>query len=115
MPGKTLYILIGATLLLQGCASEPVTVFPLPPPKYEVLGRVTGLECGTLALLGAVVNFFPVQLNSRLERAYQEAVRTIPGTTSLINVEVREDWFWWVLATTRCTLITGDAIRDAKL
>lgn len=115
MLGKPLNILIGTFLLLQGCTSAPVTVFPLPPPKYEVLGRVSGLECGTLALLGAGVNVFPVQLNSRLERAYQEAVQTIPGTTSLINVEVREDWFWWILATTRCTLVTGDAIKGVRL
>ena len=112
---KPFYFVFGVVLIFEGCASEPVNVFPLPPAKYEILGPVTGIGCGTLAFLGAAVNFFPVQLNSRLERAYRQAVQTIPGTTSLINVRVREDWFWWVIATTRCTVISGDAIREAEL
>ena len=113
--GKPIYFVVGAALLLQGCASAPVNVFPLPPERYEVLGRVTGMGCGTMLAFGAVLNFIPVNLNSRVERAYRQAVQTLPGTTSLVNVEVREDWFWWVIGTTRCTIITGDAIKGARL
>lgn len=111
---KILISLISCLFLLQGCSSAPVNVFPLPPPKYEVLGPVTGLECGSLVLLGSFLNFIPVQLNSRLERAYEEALNTIPGTTSLVNVDVHEDWFWWILGTTRCTVINADAIREVR-
>lgn len=109
-----LLVILPLMLGLQGCASEPVNVFPLPPAKYEVLGPVTGVGCGTLALVGMVLNFIPLEFNSRVERAYRQAVETIPQTTSLINVRVREDWFWWVLATTRCTVISGDAVREIK-
>ncbi len=110
----SLAIFCGVVLFLPGCSSAPVNVFPLPPKRYEVLGPVAGIGCGNLVLLGEVVNFVPVKLNSHLQRAYRQAIGTIPGTTSLINVDVREDWFWWVLGTTRCTLITGDAIREVK-
>jgi hypothetical protein len=87
----------------------------LPHVKYKILGRVAGIGCGTLALACVVINFIPINDDSRLARAYQQAVGTLPGATSLINVDVREDWFWWVIATTRCTLVTGDAIREAGL
>jgi hypothetical protein len=97
-------------LLLQGCTSAPVNVFPLPPAHYQILGRVEGMGCGT-QLLG----FIPILFNTRVERAYQEAVGILPGTLSLIHVRVREDWFWWAIATNRCTLVTGDAIGRAKL
>jgi hypothetical protein len=107
-------ICVGA-LLLQGCVSDPVTVFPLPPAHYEILGRVTGIGCGTLGFFGSALSFIPVYYNSRVERAYQQAVQTLPGTTSLINVTIREDWFWWGIATTRCTVINADAIRGAEL
>lgn len=100
--------------LLSGCTNAPpVMVFPLPPTKYQVLGQVTGTACGVLALGGLVTNFIPLNDSTRLERAYRQAIQTLPGTTSLINVEIREDWFWWVFATTRCTLIKGDAIKWA--
>jgi hypothetical protein len=114
-PREALYLICGIAFLLQGCTSAPVNVFPLPPAHYKILGRVTGIGCGTLALAGVVINFIPINDNSRLARAYQQAVGTLPGATSLINVDVREDWFWWVIATTRCTLVTGDAIREAGL
>ena len=106
---------LAIVLLSQGCSSTPVNVFPLPPVKYEILGRVTGMGCGTLALFGIGLNFIPVEHNSRLGRAYQEALQTLPGTTSLINVNIREDWFWWGIGTTRCTVINAEAIRKAGL
>lgn len=106
-PGKFLIFLIVPTLLLQACVSAPVNVSPPPPAQYEVLGPVTGLECGLL-LAGVI----PVRFNSRLERAYHEALGTIPGTASLINVKVREDWFWVPLGVTRCAIVTGDAVKE---
>lgn len=111
-PQNWFYLTAVAMPVLQACSNAaPVNVFPLPPAHYQILGRVEGMGCGTLALVGLVVNFIPFNDSDRLERAYRLAVGTLPGTTSLINVDVREDWFWWGLATTRCTLVTGDAIR----
>jgi hypothetical protein len=101
------------TFLLTACGSAPVMVGKLPPLKYQKLGPATGEACGTLGLLTPPANFLPMALNSRVEDAYRQAIHSMPGATGLINVEYKEDWFWWVLATTRCTTITGDAIMEA--
>ena len=101
------------TFLLMGCGSAPIVVGNLPPAKYEKLGTATGEACGTLGILFPAYYFIPMALNSRIEDAYQQAIQSVPGATGLLNVEYKENWFWWVLATTRCTTITGDAIKEA--
>jgi len=101
-------------LVLSGCASAPVTVAPLPPAKYRVMAKATGKACGSIGILGTAYYVIPMGLNSRMERAYQLAVRSVPGATGLINVELQDDWFWWLLATTRCTTISGDAIKEER-
>ena len=97
--------------LLAGCQSEPVTVVPTPPAKFERLGAAEGKACGSLGILGTAYYVVPIGLNGRVERAYQKAVASVPGATGLINVTYQEDWFWWVIATARCVTITGEAIR----
>ena len=105
--------LAGCTLLLlAGCASAPVTVVPVPPAKFQVLGHGSGRACGTMGF--AFMQFFPVGLNERVGNAYQQALNSVPGATVLTNVELSEDWFWWFLATTRCTTIKGEGVREVK-
>ena len=77
----------------------------------ERLGKATGKACGTLGIAGTAYYFIPILLNSRVDRAYRAAVASVPGATGLVDVELSEYWFWWVAATTRCTTITGEAIR----
>lgn len=101
----------GTAILLSGCASGFATVSPQPPEKYEKLGRATGSACGSLMVLATAYNFIPVMLNSRVERAYAEAVASVPGATGLVGVTISEDWYWWVLGTARCVTISGEAIR----
>jgi hypothetical protein len=101
------------SFVLTGCGSAHVMVGKVPPAKYIKLGATTGSACGTLGLVGTGTNFIPMALNSRVANAYQEAMQRVPGATGLVNVKYEEDWFWWVLATTRCTTITGDAIKEA--
>jgi hypothetical protein len=104
-----LLTLLGVTL--AACASPPVLIAAKPPEQFEKLGRVTGTACGSLGLGGTGYYFIPIMLNSRVERAYQRALANVPGATALIDTEVKESWYWWVLVTTRCTTITGEAIR----
>jgi hypothetical protein len=99
--------------LLSGCASDPINIAPSPPPKYEMLGHATGKACGSIGLAWPQYNFIPIMLNSRVERAYKNALDSVPSSTSLINVEMEEDWYWWLLGTARCTTISGDAIKEA--
>lgn len=98
---------------LAGCASTPFTIAPMPPARYQVLGKAEGKACGSLGFLATAYYVAPIGLNSRVERAYQEALASVPGATSLVNVNVVEDWSWMLLVTMRCTTITGDAIKEA--
>ena len=100
-------------IVLSGCASNFKNIAPLPPEKYEKLGQVTGTACGSLVSLGGgtAYYFLPIMLNSRIDRAYEEALQSTKGATSLIDVTIDEYWLWWVLGTSRCVTITGEAIK----
>ncbi len=103
---------LGATLLvLGGCASGPVMVAPKPAAAYQSLGRVEGSGCGTMGVISTAYNFIPMGLNGRVQSAYDDALAKAPGATALINTTIQEDWFWWVVGTTRCVKISGEAIK----
>ena len=98
-------------LVCTGCASGFRTILPQPPEKYERLGPASGSACGSMLIGPTAYNFIPVMLNSRVARAYQQALESVPGSTALINVTMQEDWYWWVIGTARCVTIQGEAIR----
>ena len=77
----------------------------MPPVKYQTLGKASGDACGTLFTL------IPIGLGSRVQKAYEDALTSVPGATALLNTELKEDWYWWYLGVTKCVTITGDAIR----
>ena len=101
-------------LIFSGCSSKEVTIENKQPVKYEVLGKATGTGSGSLAALGTAYYFIPLGLNDRTERAYADAIASVPGSTGLINVTYSEDWLWWVIGTNRTVTVTGDAIREIK-
>lgn len=103
-----------ALVLLAGCSSHQVKIEQIPPATYQTLGKAEGSASGSLGLLATAYNFIPMGLNSRSERAYENAVQSIPGATSLINVTYQEDWFWWIIGTSRTVKISGDAIKEVK-
>jgi len=108
-------IAISSTLiLLSGCSSHNVAIAPAEPEKYEVLGKAEGKGSGSLGILATAYNFIPMGLNSRTERAYENALKSVPGATGLINVTYQEDWLWWLVGTSRNVTITGDAIKEIK-
>jgi len=101
-------------MLLSGCSSHDVMIAPEQPQKYEVLGKAEGKASGSLGIISTAYNFIPMGLNSRTERAYDNAVKSVDGATGLINVTYQEDWFWWLIGTSRDVTITGDAIKEIK-
>ena len=113
IPVRSVVVSLGLlfALLSSGCAGPLVKVAPLPPAKYERLGHAKGSACGTLGIVSTAYYVIPIMLGSRVERAYQEALGRVPGATGLVDVKLSESWFWWVLATTRCMTIEGEAIR----
>ena len=99
----------------MGCSSGFQTIVPAPPVNYEKLGPAKGSATGSLVFLQTAYNFIPIMFNSRVERAYNEAIASVPGATGLIDVTYQETWFWWVLGTARTVTITGEAIREVKI
>lgn len=100
-----------AFMTATGCASTYKTVLPTPPEHYEKLGMAKGDACGSMLILATAYNFIPVNLNERVEHAYQNALESVPGATALMNVTLQENWYWWVLGSSKCITITGEAIR----
>ncbi|WP_211254781.1 hypothetical protein [Nevskia soli] len=100
-----------AGLALAGCASDPVMVAPAAKAGFRNLGPAEGSACGSLLIIATAYNFIPAGLNSRVERAYANALQSVPGATSLINVKMQENWYWFVLGTMRCVTITGEAVK----
>jgi len=111
---KRLVLSFSGCLLLTGCGSAPILVAPLPPLKYEKVGNAVGEACGSNGILSPPLYFIPMGINSRVETAYQRALESVPGATGLVNIEYKEKWFWWVLASTKCTTITGDAVKEVS-
>lgn len=111
-----LIILILFAFLMVGCASNLTTVVPMPPEKYEKLGYATGTAAGALCspLGGTIYYFVPIMLNDRVERAYANALSSVPGATHLINVTYEEDWYWWLLGESRHVTISGEAVMEVK-
>lgn len=106
--------LLGAALILGGCASGPVMISPAPPAKFERLGQATGTGNGSLGVVTAYFYFIPMGLNGRVQRAYDDAVASVPGATGLIDVTIKENWYWWFIGTARSVTITGEAIREVR-
>src|SRR4249919_1726762 len=102
---------VAASAMLAGCVSGFTTIAPKPPEQYTKLGPAKGSACGMLGVLGTATYFVPIGLNDRMERAYKEAVASVPGATGLVDVTVQENWEWWVIGTGRCVTVTGEAIK----
>jgi hypothetical protein len=107
-------VLLGCLPLIGGCASGLTTIAPQPPAQYEKLGPATGKASGSLGILGTAYYFIPMGLNTRVERAYDNAVASVPGATGLIDVTFEESWYWWIIGTARTVTLSGEAIREIK-
>ena len=68
-------VLLFFTVGVMGCSSGFVTIAPTPPPKYEKMGPAKGEGTGMMGFISTAYNFFPLGLNSRVETAYQEALK----------------------------------------
>ncbi len=97
-----------------GCSTGSWNVAPRAPEKYEVLGPARGEATGSLGVMGTAFYVIPIGLDSRVDRAYQRALASVPGATGLINVTYEESWYWWVIGTARVVTISGDAIREIE-
>jgi hypothetical protein len=100
--------------ILMSCSTGSKTIMPTPPEKYEKLGDAEGTGSGMLGVISTAYNFIPMGLNTRIESAYDEALKKVPGATALTNVTYQENWYWLGIGTLRTVTITGEAIREVK-
>ena len=103
--------LLALLLLASGCTSDWINLSPRPPAEYERLGPASAEACGDQLLFLPWHQVFSRGLNTRVERAYDEAVARVEGATRLVDVTLRERWYWWGLGSSRCVEIRGEAIR----
>jgi len=108
------YLSVIFLLFSANCASKFQMVAKEPPKKYQKLGNVTGTAEGSHGLFATFWYAIPMGLNSRVARAYEDALSQAPGATSLINVTYQESWYWWFIGTARTVTISGEAIKEIK-
>ncbi len=106
----------GMLLVLSvGCSSGDINlVSQNMAAQGEVIAPARGEACGhkIISLPGALaLDFIPIMFNSRLERAMQQAVLSVPGARSIQNISIEEKWYYWLLGTTRCVIVTGEAVK----
>lgn len=99
------------SILASGCSTGFTKIAPLPPKSYEKLGPATGKACGSLGIVSTAYYFIPMGINSRVAKAYDRALHSVPGATALVDVSYQESWYWWLIGTARCVTITGEAVK----
>lgn len=103
--GSVVVLLVSLVGLVAGCSSRRAPIAPALPSHYEDLGPAQGRACGVqIALL-------PFALNSRIERAYQAAVRSVPGAVAVRDVTMTDRWIWIGIGTQWCATVRGIGIR----
>ena len=95
-------------LLLVGCSSIPVQMGPDRDRKFEVVGPSTGTASGFM-----LFQFIPIMQNSKIDRAYREAVNN-RGGDAIINPKISESWYWAYIGNGYTTTIEGDVIRYTR-
>jgi len=97
--------LLVVSMISIGCHSVPVRMGAKPGMEYEVVGEGYGKAGGFL-----LSDFLPLGHNDRFANAYDRACRD-GGGDDLINIEIRENWFWAYFGNGYTIRIKGDAIR----
>lgn len=99
--------LVVLALTVSACSSALVDIAPPPPAHYVTTHEGEGTACG-VNLLG----FIPIKVNSRIERAYQQALEKA-GATGLMETQVTDRWYWIYVGDLFCTDVRGTGYRSA--
>ena len=51
-------------------------------------------------------------LSDRVQTAKFRALEKVPGATDLVNVTIQEHWYYWVIGSSRCVNVSGEAIKS---
>jgi hypothetical protein len=103
---RAIALVVALVPSILACVGPPHTVAPAISGRHQRLGEVRSEACGSL-----VLGVIPAALNSRVARAYAQALAQRTGATALVDVTLTERWFYWVFGTTRCATISGVAVK----
>ncbi|MFZ0890418.1 MAG: hypothetical protein WA005_18410 [Candidatus Binataceae bacterium] len=95
-------------LTVSACSSELMNIAPTPPARYVVASEGEGGACGVL-LFGVI----PIGVNSRTERAYQQALENAQAT-GLMESQVADRWYYIGVGEMLCTDIHGMGYRSGQ-
>src|SRR6266436_6222451 len=93
------------TLLIAGCASQPLRIPTITKTNYEILGEGKGEATGIM-----LFDVIPIGQNERFVRAYNAAVKSKNGD-ALVDPEISENWFWGYILNGYSTKVTGTVIK----
>lgn len=96
---------------LSACTTSNVTLAPKLPEHYQKLGPAQGEACSSVVIFAGAEQAIPIMVPSRLDRAYQAALKSVPGAVSVANVTMQDHWYWAGFGTVYCTTVTGEGIR----
>lgn len=101
----------GASLFLSGCAGSPVTLNSFPASDIILSsGRPISAEaCGFQLLL-----FIPININSRLERAFNE-LQISASNHNIANLNIEESWTYAFIGTVYCTRLNAIAYQRKQV
>lgn len=97
---------------LAACESNFTMVAPDVRGATTRTGPAEGSAYSNLALAyPPYACFLPWGWQDRAQLAYDRAVGSAPGATTLSDVTIAEDWTWWLLGTSRKLTIRGDGVK----
>jgi hypothetical protein len=101
----SMLVLLLSALLVSGCSGPLTKVAPMPPPGSVLTREGKGAACG-VNLMGVI----PILVNSRAERAYNQAVERA-GATGLTDTKVTDRWSYIFVGARFCTYVEGMGFR----
>lgn len=93
--------LVCLLLVAAGCSGPRTRIAPALPAGAVMTREGVGTACG-VNLLGVI----PIRVNSRAERAYQQALERARAT-GLTETKVTDRWYWIYVGAMFCTDIEG--------
>jgi len=108
------YIIFVTVMVLSigGCSGKPITFKSVNPLNYADVKEQKRVEVGQASGFQLLL-FFPIKINSRHERAYNQLLKKADGDY-VTNVRIKDSWTYAFIGTIYKTTITADIYPKSK-
>ena len=105
----TCILIAGVLLSMCGCAGTPVTLKSAATKDFDQSsGRpISGEACGF-----ELFQIIPIRINSRLERAYEDLLKSARNDI-LADLTIEERWRYAFVGTKYCTVLEARAYKKS--